>query len=89
MRFVLLLAVLPFAVLAGCAATGTKAPEAAKPAAAPAVAAAPVAVKAPQCWSGDQGKFLDVGTKTTISGVAVECLATTDGKNAQWMGVKK
>ncbi len=79
----LLFAVLPFAILAGCASTETKAPEAAKP------AAAPAAAKAPQCWSGDHGKFLDVGTQTTISGVAVECLATSDGKNAQWMGVKK
>lgn len=85
----LLLAVLPFAVLAGCATTKT--PEPAKPAAAPAaaVAAAPAAAKAPQCWSGDHGKFMDVGTKTAISGVAVECLATTDGKNAQWMSAKK
>jgi hypothetical protein len=76
------LAVLPIAFLAGCATTQTAEP--AKPAAAPVAAA-----KAPQCWSGDHGKFMDVGTKTTISGVAVECLATSDGKNAQWMGVKK
>lgn len=84
MRYMLLV-VLPFAILAGCATTKT--PEPAKPVAAP--AAAPVAAKAPQCWSGDHGKFMDVGTKTTISDVAVECMATSDGKNAQWMGVKK
>jgi hypothetical protein len=84
----MLIAVLPFAILAGCATTKTAEP--AKPAAAPtaAVAAAPAA-KVPQCWSGDHGKFMDVGTKTTISGVAVECLATSDGKNAQWMGAHK
>lgn len=51
-------------------------------------AAAPAQKKAPQCWSGDAGKFLDVGTKTTISGVAVECKLTSDGKAAQWMSAK-
>lgn len=44
--------------------------------------------KAPQCWSGDHSKFFDVGAKTTISGVAVECKPTSDGKAAQWMGAK-
>jgi hypothetical protein len=29
-----------------------------------------------------------VGAKATISGVAVTCEKTTDGKNAQWMGKK-
>jgi len=81
----MLLIALPIAFLAGCAATATKVPEAAKPAAAPAAAA----TKAPQCYSGDHGKFFDVGAKIEISGLAVECLATSDGKNAQWMGVKK
>jgi len=49
--------------------------------------AAPVA-RAPQCWSGDHGKFFDVGAKTSISGVEVSCEKTSDGKNAQWMGRK-
>lgn len=57
---------------------------------APAAAAAPAKpqAKAPQCWSGDASAFFDVGTKTTVSGVAVECKATSDGKAAQWMGSK-
>ena len=42
----------------------------------------------PQCYSGDAGKFFNVGEKTTISGIAVDCVATTDGKNGQWMGAK-
>lgn len=50
--------------------------------------AAPAAKKAPQCWNGDAGAFQDVGTKTTVSGVAVECKLTSDGKAAQWMGAK-
>jgi hypothetical protein len=41
---------------------------------------------APQCWSGDHSKFFDAGTKTAISGVNVECKATSDGKAAQWVG---
>lgn len=45
--------------------------------------------KAPQCWNGDAGKFEDVGAQATISGVAVACEKTSDGKNAQWMGGKK
>ena len=71
--------------LSACASqTPAPAPEAAKPAqAAPAPAA-----KAPQCWNGDAGKFEDVGSKSTISGVHVVCEKTTDGKNAQWMGAK-
>lgn len=51
-------------------------------------AAAPAAKKAPQCWNGDMAKFQDVGTKAQISGVAVECKLTSDGKAAQWMGAK-
>jgi hypothetical protein len=31
---------------------------------------------------------MDVGTKASISGVAVECKPTADGKAAQWMGTK-
>jgi hypothetical protein len=63
------------------------APKSAAPAAAPA-AAAPAPAPAPQCWNGDAGKFEAVGTKATISGVAVTCEKTADGKNAQWMGKK-
>lgn len=58
------------------------------PAAAPAAAPAP-AVKVPQCYNGDAGKFEPVGTMAAISGVKVVCEKTSDGKNAQWMGVKK
>ena len=54
---------------------------------APAPAQKPAA-PAPQCWNGDAGKFEAVGTKATISGVAVTCEKTADGKNAQWMGKK-
>ncbi len=55
---------------------------------APAAAAPAAAKKAPQCWNGDTSAFQDVGTKTTVSGVAVECKPTSDGKAAQWMGAK-
>lgn len=48
--------------------------------------ATPTAAKAPQCWNGDAGVFQDMGSKATISGIAVTCKATSDGKNAQWMG---
>lgn len=65
--------------LSACA-TQTPAPATAKPATAE--------KKVPQCWNGDLGKFQDVGTKTTLSGVTVECKPTTDGKAAQWMGTK-
>jgi hypothetical protein len=58
------------------------------PVAAP-VAAAPAAEKkAPQCWSGDHSKFFNVGEKTSIASVNVECKPTSDGKAAQWMGSK-
>lgn len=77
--------------LSACA-TQTPAPAqkpAAPPAAAPAASApAPAPAPAPQCWNGDAGKFEAVGTKATISGVAVTCEKTADGKNAQWMGKK-
>jgi len=66
--------------LSACASQSTPP---AKPAATPAPAAA---AKAPQCWNGDVSAFQDVGTKTAISGVAVSCKATSDGKSAQWMG---
>lgn len=68
--------------LTACASQATPP---AKPAAAPAPAAA-AAPKAPQCWNGDAGKFEAVGVKAKISGVDVTCKATSDGKNAQWMG---
>ncbi|WP_153132577.1 hypothetical protein [Dechloromonas hortensis] len=51
-------------------------------------AAATPAKPAPQCYSGDHGKFFDVGAKAAISGVDVVCEKTSDGKAAQWMGAK-
>lgn len=52
------------------------------------VPAAATAPQAPQCWNGDAGKFMDIGSKAAISGVEVVCEKTSDGKNAQWMGKK-
>ena len=76
--------------LTACASNPTPAPASAEKPAAPApAAAAPAPAPAPQCWNGDAGKFEAVGTKSSISGVTVVCEKTTDGKNAQWMGVKK
>ncbi len=69
--------------LAACATQ-----EPAKKADAQATPATAATVKAPQCWSGDHGKFFDAGAKTTISGVDVTCEKTSDGKNAQWVGKK-
>ena len=88
MRIPTLLAVSAALALSACA-TQEAAP--AKPAAAalaPAAVAAASAAKAPQCWNGDTGAFMDLGTHATISGVEVVCLKTSDGKNAQWMGAK-
>ena len=83
MRSLLITAALAL-TLSACATQTTP------PAPAPAAAAAPApAPKAPQCYNGDSGKFDDVGTMTTISGVKVTCEKTSDGKNAQWMGAKK
>lgn len=84
MRIVLIAASL--LALSACATQ-----EAAKPAAtpAPATSTAAPAAKAPQCYSGDHGKFFNVGEKATISGVNVTCEKTSDGKNGQWMGAKK
>jgi len=80
MRFLFVVAAAT--LLSACAS------QAPAPAPAPAKAeAAPAAKKAPQCWNGDVGAFQDAGTKTTLSGVAVECKPTSDGKAAQWMGV--
>ena len=81
-----------FALTLTACATQTTPPVAAPaPAAsAPAApAAAPKASKAPECYNGDAGKFEAVGTVSSISGVKVVCEKTSDGKNAQWMGVKK
>lgn len=69
----------------GLSACATQSPAPASSSPAPAASAEK---KAPQCWNGDLGKFQDVGTKTKLSGVAVECKPTTDGKAAQWMGAK-
>jgi uncharacterized lipoprotein YmbA len=77
------LLVIAAALALSACATQTPAPAASMPAPAPAAAK-----KAPQCWNGDLGKFQDVGTKTMLSGVAVECKPTSDGKAAQWMGTK-
>ena len=79
-----LLAIAATLTFTACASQ-TTAPAAATPAPAPAAAAAP---KAPQCYNGDAGAFVDVGTKASISGVAVTCEKTADGKSAQWMGKK-
>lgn len=78
-----LLAIAASLALTACASQ-TSAPAAATPA--PAAAAA--APKTPQCYNGDAGKFVDAGTSATISGVAVVCEKTSDGKSAQWMGKK-
>ena len=51
-------------------------------------AAAPDSAMMPQCYNGDAGKFVDVGTVANISGVNVTCEKTSDGKGAQWMGKK-
>jgi hypothetical protein len=88
MRIPTLLALSAALALSACA-TQEAAP--AKPAAAapaPAAVAAAPAAKAPQCWNGDTGAFMDLGAHATISGVEVVCQKTSDGKNAQWMGAK-
>lgn len=77
MRSIPVLAALLF--LSACASQNT-APEKA--------AEAPAAKKGPQCYSGDHGKFFDVGEKASIAGVDVVCKATSDNKAAQWMGAK-
>jgi hypothetical protein len=48
----------------------------------------PVPPPPPQCYSGDHGKYFDLGAKTSISGLEVICEKTADGKKAQWMGVR-
>ncbi|MBK9522660.1 MAG: hypothetical protein IPO13_13815 [Rhodocyclaceae bacterium] len=78
---------------AGQQAVPEKSAPAPAPVAAPAapapVAAAPVEKKAPQCYSGDAGKFFNVGDKTTVSGIEVICATNSDGKAGQWAAVKK
>ena len=68
-------------------------PPAPAPVAAPAVtapvAAAPVEKKAPQCYSGDDSKFFNVGDKAMVSGIEVVCGTNSDGKAGQWARPKK
>lgn len=80
MRSVILasVAALFFSACATEATTPAKPAEAAKP-----------AVKTPQCYSTEHGKFFDAGMMTKISGIDVVCEKTSDGKSAQWMGKKK
>ena len=79
----LLIALPSLAILAACAATPEPKAEM-KPA-----AKAEAPAKVPQCYSGEAGKFFNAGEKATVSGVEVSCIATSDGKNASWVGVKK
>ena len=78
---------------AGQQAMPEKAAPAPAPVAAPAapapVAAAPVEKKAPQCYSGDDSKFFNVGEKTKIAGIDVVCATNSDGKSGQWSTGKK
>ncbi len=86
----LLIAAAVALTLTACATQSTPPAATPAPATKPAAAApAPAPKPAPQCYNGDSGKFEAVGTMTTISGVKVACEKTSDGKNAQWMGVKK
>ena len=74
-----LIAVASAVVLAACASEGS-APSQNKSAAAE--------KPAPRCYNGDDGKFYPVGQKAVVSGVEVNCSATSDGKSGQWMGAK-
>ncbi|WP_371322423.1 hypothetical protein VX159_08300 [Dechloromonas sp. ZY10] len=84
-----ILTALPFALALSLAACSSQ-PPATQTSNAPATtaSAAPAATKAPQCWNGDRGLFMEVGSTAVISGVEVSCEKTSDGKNAQWMGKK-
>lgn len=82
----LLITLSSLAFLGACASTPE--PKAEMKPAAKAEVKAEEPKKVPQCYSGDAGKFFNVGEKTTVSGVEVNCVATSDGKNGQWMGVK-
>ncbi|WP_153108797.1 hypothetical protein [Propionivibrio limicola] len=77
--FILTAAVLALTACASQSTAPAKPAEAAKPA---------VAAKVPQCYSGDHGKFFNVGEKATLAGVDVVCEKTSDGKSGQWMGKK-
>lgn len=66
----------------------TPAPVAA-PAAPVPTAAASVEKKVPQCYSGDDSKFFNVGEKATVAGINVVCGTNSDGKAGQWSAVKK
>lgn len=79
----LLIALAVTSVLAACSST-TTAPAASTSSASVAASTS----KAPQCYNGDAGKFTEVGSTASISGVAVTCQLTADGKGAQWMGKK-
>jgi len=84
MRFTL--AALLTLTLAACATTPEPAPA---PAPAPAAAKPAEAPKpAPQCFNGDTGTFMAIGTKAEVAGVKVECKASGDGKGAVWHGMK-
>lgn len=41
----------------------------------------------PQCYSGDDGKFFNVGEQTKVAGIPVICSASADKKSAQWTPV--
>jgi outer membrane biogenesis lipoprotein LolB len=68
-------------VLAACA---SQQPAPAEKSAAETPAPKPTA----QCYSGDHSRFFAVGEKAEISGVAVTCKASADGKAGQWVGGK-
>ncbi|MBK7422236.1 MAG: hypothetical protein IPJ48_03565 [Propionivibrio sp.] len=82
----LLITLSSLALLAACASTPE--PKAEMKPAVKAEAKAEEPKKVPQCYSGDAGRFFNVGEKAIVSGVEVNCVATADGKNGQWMGVK-
>ena len=88
MRIPTLLALSAALALSACATLEAAPAKPAAAAPAPAAVAAAPAAKAPQCWNGDTGAFMDLGAHATISGVEVVCQKTSDGKNAQWMGAK-
>lgn len=75
-------------ILAIAAATAITACASSAPAPEKTAAAPAPAKPLPQCYSGDHGKFFNAGDKATVSGVDVVCEKTSDGKSAQWMGVK-
>ena len=80
-----LLAIALVATLSACA---TQTPPPAATTAPATQAAAKPEVKAPQCWSGDESKLFNFGSKAVVSGINVECKSASDGKAAQWMSAK-